>query len=622
MGTSFSSKINNKKKANKASLQIPQKESSDFIPFLPKANKENYIYAKKSKLTNSGRVYELEKYDYFHNLSKRKTQGLENYQLREIKYEDFHTVNNTPIEVNNYGLKQLSFNLEEWRNYSSKFKKTLFMDSEFEPDIQGILGKIKEVDKKSKLTLCLKYPPLVWDRPFIYSLRKMKSISNWEKFQKSGQKNEKIVFFNGDKFRFTDIYEGILPMSHFYGPLICMAKDGKVIEQHVFHEKNDTRGIFGFLFNIKGKWKFEKVDDNLPYFKRTMSLEDLKPQKNQNKSKKMRLDFLSGRPETKIIWPLLMEKAYVKIQGGYMNLARSNDPALVMTDLTGFPTEAKEIIDFSSENFLWNEIYNALEKGNLVCALTIKNSEACEKFKEEFTDFRRKIGKGDYSNHPYVINKNDFMVEYLGLFPQQTYPILSAKLSENRERYVLTMDTRGRLKYKDKKGNSSMSNYCNHDSKILKGKDRIFKIGVDDLSKVFSKVFICYNQQNVMMTNLTSEFQDNTFSCFSLKFDSKGDYVIRVSQNSHLLDQNFGKVKYPKIQILLARVTVDNDYEYIEGKIERYRDVWMNVQDLDHTQNYNLYVLKITLIHFLDSGFFRKKSKTRNNYLRFRECYC
>lgn len=93
-----------------------------------------------------------------------------------------------------------------------------------------------------------------------------------------------------------------------------------------------------------------------------------------------------------------------------------------------------------------------------------------------------------------------------------------------------------------------------------------------------------------MTTTLTSDFQPNTFSCFSLKFDTPGDYSIRVSQDSHLKKSLSKIISYPAIQILLLRVSDENEFEYIEGKIEKFRDVWMNVRNIEANCHYNLFV--------------------------------
>lgn len=618
MGTSFSKKVNDKNKASRAALQVPAKESSDYIPFLPTARIEEYVYCKKSKITNSGRVYETEKYDFYHNLSDKMTNGLDQYKLKEIKFEDFETVNSNPLDISNNGLVKITMGMEEWKRKTRRVQGP-YSDQKFIPSESSVLGN-QSVDGNN-LRVVFKYPYIVWDRPFMYSLRKMKNIQNWEKFRKSGQKNDKITFFRDDKLSFTDVYQGVLPNSHFFSALIVIAKSSQDIEGSIFHQKTDMRGVFGFLFNLKAKWTIISVDDNIPFFKRTMALEDLKERNPGKKvTPRFRLDFLSARAETKLLWPLLMEKAYAKTAGSYMNLAMSSDAGLVLTDLTGCPTEMKEMQDLPSSDILWQELTRASQKGHKICALSIDNEECQKIFQNEFNQFRKNVNNRVYGDFPYKIGQDDFMVEYLGMFPNQVYPILSIK-DDQRGRSIVTLDPRGRLKYKSNinSGAGKTSNYCNHQSKLLRGKDRLFKIPLSDFSKLFSKIYICYCQPNLMSTTVTANFNGNTFSCFRLKFDSPGDYYIRVSQESHLRKPGEARVKYDVIQILLAKVNEYNEYEFIEGKIEGFRDVWMRVEDIEADSDYNLYV-NFLVTKLKGESKLRKEEETRHVLHGVREC--
>lgn len=177
-----------------------------------------------------------------------------------------------------------------------------------------------------------------------------------------------------------------------------------------------------------------------------------------------------------------MEKAYAKINRGYFNIARSNDAAMVMTDLTGCPSETKEILDYQSVQRLYTEISQGLQAGFIYCALSIDNETSTHIYNAEFTEFRRDISRRKFDNYPYVVKKEDFMVEYLGMFPNQVYPILTAK--GDGEQYFISMDPRGKLKFKEKK--NTISGYCNHENNLLKEKIDFSKF----LSKIFQKFFL------------------------------------------------------------------------------------------------------------------------------------
>ena len=100
---------------------------------------------------------------------------------------------------------------------------------------------------------------------------------------------------------------------------VMMINEERTILKKILNNKvlND-KGLYSFNLFIDHKWEAVEIDDTLPVFKELMI-------------------FCSCNSIE--IWPILLEKAYCKVKGSYLDASRNHDVEDIMFTLTGFPSQ-------------------------------------------------------------------------------------------------------------------------------------------------------------------------------------------------------------------------------------------------------------------------------------------
>lgn len=121
---------------------------------------------------------------------------------------------------------------------------------------------------------------------------KCKLSNNWE-------------VFTEETIKSSDIEKGEYFDSYFINSITALTVYPYLLFEIFGTKKYNDEGYYELILFIDGKWQIVFVDDWFPFDTRDNSLIFVKPSKNA-------------------FWPILIEKAWAKVNGGYSNMICDN----------------------------------------------------------------------------------------------------------------------------------------------------------------------------------------------------------------------------------------------------------------------------------------------------------
>ena len=222
--------------------------------------------------------------------------------------------------------------LEYWKFQQPPETEKLFTDPLFPPNMNSILG----LDSNGQPIDQLVYNEKSKER------EEFKDITFVRPHKIFGE-NYKLI---SGKIEFDDVKQGGLGDCYFLSTVANLCKvPGLIYNLFITKEKNKD-GFYEIIMMIDGKPQIVIVDDFIPV--------------RLSSSNKPKCCF--AKPHEKEIWVILLEKAWAKINGGYLNIISGN-PRDAFEVLTGFGSITFNILDLDFENkkLIQKEIENAYE---------------------------------------------------------------------------------------------------------------------------------------------------------------------------------------------------------------------------------------------------------------------
>jgi len=182
--------------------------------------------------------------------------------------------------------------------------------------------------------------------------------------QKLAGGKEPELFVNGAEA--GDIVQGNLGDCWFLSAL-CTVASRKDLLRNLFasEEHGKAWGIYTFRFFKNGRWKYVTIDDRIPCGPTGEPL------------------YARGK-EPHEIWPMLVEKAYAKLNGRcYANL-KTGTMGFALKDLTGgepltINLNEPQIRDECENGFLWQKLKLWVKQGSLLgCSYSVRKGEPRE----------------------------------------------------------------------------------------------------------------------------------------------------------------------------------------------------------------------------------------------------
>ncbi len=279
--------------------------------------------------------------------------------------------NDKPDEFDKVNIKDLIFrnekdafsmsnNFEYWNNQkinSFEFTKR-FSDPFFLPNDNSLFSIDKnsndlihenarpeyELIKKTK-----KYENIIWRR-----------ISDFEEFQENIEKDTFTVLEDlTNTTKWVDEFDQTPFDTYFQTILVCLLKKPSFVDKLIRTKKFNKFCYYEVILFIDNQWKIVFVDDYIPYDLEKNEYLGVKVFVNNNNK-----DIKDDKKPIQI-WPLILQKAWAKVCGGYLNLSIIC-PSVCYTALTGFESGLYETCKMD----LFQFIYDSLKNGYYLIAKT------------------------------------------------------------------------------------------------------------------------------------------------------------------------------------------------------------------------------------------------------------
>ncbi len=389
-----------------------------------------------------------------------------------------------------------------------------FTDAEFPPDENSLMGKSTEgtfldpIEGRHKLIV----PGEVeWNR--------------------IGDIVPKPVIYE-DTINMDLIKYGRVALPYLYSVLAALAKKYPAIFTKIILTKEyNPEGKYEVRLYVDGEFKTITIDDYFPCIVGTNV-------------------YYFTRPANFEFWPLLIEKAWAKVNGGYLNIINCW-PGDFFTALTGFTFDELVHPEITPEE-LFDEVTKVVDNNGLVFCLTSDNKE----------------------------------VEDKGLFNYRTYILeKTAKVESEPGKFVCLCKFRDAEKEHDWIGDYSPNSSAWTDtlkSSIAPGdlevKDDEFWISLEDLKNLFLRTDLCHMLTDAFSTTFPfGKEQLATPKVFNFFVEQEGPVSVSVLEKNWHFHRELRNVSHPT-SLLVA------EYDPANGNIKNVYGNFENNEDLHLTK--------------------------------------
>jgi len=342
------------------------------------------------------------------------------------------------------------------------------------------------------------------------------------------------VFYQG--IHPNDIRQGSLNDSYLLSAIACLAEEPTLIERLFLTEEANRAGLYALWVCDNGVWRPIILDDYLPcrqysgaYF----------PAFAQCKAGE--------------IWVPLLEKAYAKIHGSYLNM-ESGLCHHAMRDLTGAPVE--ELFDENDQEKVWDFIFNGVNNEYfLTCSTELVED------KDEATE---------------------------GLTKGYAYTILDARVIHNdrgEERLILIRNPWDTFEWKGAWSNESnlWTEELRRELDYPKDEEEsIFWMNLQDYQKYFPVTWVCKYKKDNNYYSVSLNHTHTNYNVLRIKVPTRQEVTISLNQRDRRFFKNSAHPDYfySYSRILLGKVE-KNGLEYISGNASGYERNLQTTQILD-----------------------------------------
>jgi hypothetical protein len=240
---------------------------------------------------------------------------------------DTTTLDNKDIDVINFSALKVT---KYFKNQKPVLNNNeLFIDEFFPPSKQSLYGLNKDGSYVEKHKVRL--------QRYLSSFQVEEDDIVWLRATDIFIAGQFSIFTND--IAIEDVEQGFLGNCYFMSSIGALAPIPQTILQLFRTLKVTENGYYEVIMEIDREWNIVILDDYFPCDKKT------------------KLPIFA-RPNGAELWAMLLEKAWAKINGGYLNIIRGQSIE-VLAALTPFPIDRHDIEDFKDVNALWGVLKKA-----------------------------------------------------------------------------------------------------------------------------------------------------------------------------------------------------------------------------------------------------------------------
>ena len=488
---------------------------------------------KKLQKTNSKTFRQEQMLNLLSLFIKGKT-GLMNYyttkkksgnELLLIKGLSPNSLDNLQIDTVNSNIKKkLKYFKNQIPPKFSNNNKDNYIDELFPPNNDSILGlkngvpveKIEERLKKSQLEFPFDVDNIIWLRA--------EEIFNFQHYS---------IFVND--ISIDDVLQGYLGNCYLMSSLAAMTNIPQLICQLFRSFQVNKFGCYEIGLNIEGEWQIILLDDYFPCSKKTRTPIFAKP----------------NGPE---LWVMLLEKAWAKINGGYINIT-GGYASEVLSVFTSFPIETFDLL-IKDIDIIWKDLKKAFEDGHIITC--------CSKFDNEIEKY------GLVSGHTFTVTN---LVE--GYVNKKYTRLIRLRNPWGYKEWIGDWSDHSKLWTEEAKKELNINLHIEDDGE--------FFMSFEDFFKYFLVVDVCRvtNPQCVKSFKIPYDkvYQPNVFE---LQIFNKTKIMISALKKNYRFHRSLLTNSELNINLILVKKTVDKDnktkLKYISSTNKNEGNPFLNLE--------------------------------------------
>lgn len=488
--------LNTVKLIKKKKTKLENKDETPRDPQCTDLINHKFIQTMNAKKTNN--IFNV--FD-FSSLKKRVSNGKE-FNLKSLlsrRKKEMAVLDNKVMDCLNYSARRVNRYFNDQQpppDLSSYPKGKKWVDDMFPPTANTVLGKNKRGKRTDPNNLRynqvlssfqVKPADIIWLRP--------------EEIFPGG-----VYTLFEESIDIDDVNQGNLGNCYFMSSLAAMCEFPQTISELFRYFNVHPQGIYEIVFNINGQWQIVIIDDYFPCYKNSKWPIFSKPHNNE-------------------LWVMLLEKAWAKINGGYINIV-GGWPNEVLETLTCFCIKSIDNQDPSEKDNLWEKILSADQNNHLITCSTI----------------------------------NDKFIEEMGLISGHAFTLISAEQAELKGNKVRLLRIRNPWGFREWNGKWS-DNSKEWDDEAKKAfrsyenkNDGTFFISIEDYKTYFAETQICKIKSPACTKCIViekSKFESPNM--FELQLNRETAIDISAIKQSYRFNRNIPDGAEMTINILLLK---------------------------------------------------------------------
>ena len=418
-------------------------------------------------------------------------------------------LNNKIIDTINYNIRKIK---KIYKNQKIPNENIQFTDDLFPPNIKSILG----IDNNNEPIDKIRPRLLKSKKEFLYDTDNI----IWLRAKDIFPQGKYSLFV--DDISIDDVRQGSLGNCYFMSSLAAMTSIPQLIIQifkSIYIPKNNCYEIG---MNIEGEWKIVLLDDYFPC------------------SKKTKIPIFA-KPNGPELWVMLLEKAWAKINGGYINIS-GGFASEVLSVLTSFPIQTIKL-NCNDMDLIWEKLLNDFKKGQII--------SSCSNFNHE--------------------------IEKYGLISGHSFTVINFTSGYINGELIRLIRLRNPWGYKEWNGDwSDHSNLWTYQSKkilnanLIVEDDGAFWMSFNDFFKYFCIVDVCkvINPQCVKSFKISNDNVGQP-NIFHLEIYSKTKLIFNVIKKYYRFHRTMESYQELAINLIIMKINFNcSDCKYTLSLID------------------------------------------------------
>jgi hypothetical protein len=327
--------------------------------------------------------------------------------------------------------------------------------------------------------------------------------------------------FDG-KIEADDILQGNLGNCYFLSGIAAVSEFPRIIEDlFKTKEPNFETGYYEVILFVDGRWVIVPVDDYIPVDRTDNSLK-------------------FTRTHGREIWVILLEKAWAKVNGGYINISGGFTSEALQT-LTGFPCTHFDHQKADKEE-LWSKILEAEESDDIMCCST-----------------------------PAVDDPDDLLYR-TGLYSAHAYTLIGARAALHRGKKIRLVKIRnphGKGEWKGEYSDKSRvwTPELRQKFTIEENDNGTFWMSFEDYCKEFEDTEICdiFYDANYSHFNITGSTVGSP-QVFNLYVEEKSKFAISAHRDTFRYNRTLKGKAHPLTVVIAKYDPVTKFISNVDGK--------------------------------------------------------